>query len=236
LARARLVLPCLVVNISITPSDWDSSGVEATEEQQKHIPPVNGNPSVQGSTVDEYVGRTKAQRRLYAAELRDQGYLMAASNMNRRLMQVNASKIIAGGTYFTNFTNLAKYQSKFESYMNVPETTALAGKRTVGPWDCLGLSGVSCCAMIKHSVRDADVEGNAIQCWIEPVDNNGLINNHTLTRKKCDENMNRICIYEMHDGYVGMTPILAFDEIVDAEIAGGRSIIKSPYPASQYTL
>ena len=182
---------------------WNSTGIEAEEEVQKEIPPWNGNPNPQGAaTIDEFRGNSNIES-------------------GRRLAQIDRSKIIAGGTYTLNYTDTPAAATSLDSFLSTPKTIGNAGPRNIGPWYCKGLSGVSCCAKIKHSVRDKDVHGKAVQCWIEPY-TNGL-----LTKKLCEEDLTKVCIYEAHDGSVWKDPILSFDRILDTAIDAGRDITKS---------
>lgn len=155
---------------------WNSTGIEADGEAQRQIPAWNGNAYVNGSTIDEF--------------------LSVASEEGRRLAQIDRTKIIAGGNYFLNYTDSPTAAANLDSFLSTPKAVGAAGPRNLGPWNCKGLSGLSCCSKIKHSVRDADVHGKAIQCWIEPF--TGTL----LTKKLCEDDLTKICIYETHDGKV----------------------------------
>ena len=50
--------------------------------------------------------------------------------------------------------------------LSEPPSITPAGARTIGPFDCRGMTGTSCCLRIKHEVRDADMYGRAIQCTL----------------------------------------------------------------------
>ena len=115
------------------------------------------------------------------------------------------------------------YQQKLDDYLSTPKTIDSEGERELGPWDCAGLTGVSCCAMIKHDVRDADTKGNSIQCWIEQAGTD-IQNGETVTKKLCEDDITKVCVYENHDGYVDQVPILAYDHVIDAAIADGKTI------------
>ena len=122
----------------------------------------------------------------------------------------NATQYLAGGTYPIYEPNSEAGQERLDTYLATPKTIASAGLRNVGPWDCSGLNGVSCCAMIKHSVRDADARGNALQCWIEP--HLGVQG----TRATCEADLTKLCIYENHDGKVSKVPILMYGKVARA--------------------
>lgn len=51
--------------------------------------------------------------------------------------------------------------------LSEPPVIAEAGSRTIGPFNCKGLTGYDCCLLIKHQVRDADINGRAIQCYLD---------------------------------------------------------------------
>ena len=42
-----------------------------------------------------------------------------------------------------------------------------AGARPLEPFDCTGMNGRDCCLAIKHQVQDADIYGNAMQCFLD---------------------------------------------------------------------
>ena len=178
---------------------WNSTGIEADEAAQTDIPPWNGNPSPSGATIDEFRGVV----------------------IGRRLAQIDRTKIIAGGNYLLNYTDAPSAAANLDTFLSTPKTVGAAGPRNLGPWNCQGLTGVSCCSKIKHSVRDEDENGKAIQCWIEPF-TSGL-----MTKKICEEDLTKVCIYETHDGKVWKDPILSFDRILDEAISAGRDITKS---------
>ena len=112
------------------------------------------------------------------------------------------TKIIAGGTYTLNYTegsgppDSPTAALQLDAFLSSSKVIGAEGVRNLGPWNCKGLSGVSCCAKIKHSVRDKDVHGKAVQCWIEPFTAT------LLTKKLCEEDLTKVCIYERHDGKV----------------------------------
>ena len=171
------------------------------------------------------------ERRLLPSELDDlkrRGLIGEVNNEEKRLLPAETTHIIAGGHYPSNATNDPAREAYFEASMTEPSPTITPGERSLGPWDCYGLSGVSCCAMIKHQVRDADVNGKAIQCWIEPQTGEHAV----LTKVKCEEDLTKICIYENVDGLVdpSKVPILAYDNIIDEAILAGRDITKGAGP------
>mgnify|MGYP000260908250 CR=1 FL=1 len=198
---------------------WNSTGVDATVEQQTNIPPVNGNMT-QGSTLDEFMTAPATTRKLYEQDPIEANIRGRRLEKNYTELEVNMDAIIAGGWYRSNDTIGDSNEAKFDNYMASTIDPVDPGPRTLGPWDCKGLTGVLCCAMIKHSVRDADVNGRAIQCWINPVSGEHAV----VTPTACEEDLTKVCIYETIDGKVDATPILAFDNIIDDAVAAGRDI------------
>lgn len=211
LSSLYTLLPYLFIHH--TPcSPWDGTGTEATEEQQRDIPSVNGI-NVPGGTIDEWMSGIGPivieDRKLRGGESRRK---LTQYEESRALTtyvpkQYNKSVIISGGTYHLNYTDAHQIQEEFDTFMATDASIAPAGERAVGPWNCTGLSGVSCCAKIKHSVRDQDTRGSAIQCWIEVMD--GL-----LTVKTCEDDLTKVCIYETWDNMVYTVPILAYYEVL----------------------
>lgn len=238
---------------------WNGTGVEATEEEQKAIPPVNGL-EVQGSTIDKFMvdptaearkldtpedafatpGETSTQETasnevITTAESRKlRGEIVTKSNNNilfdssllsrRHLAQkYSRNELIAGGNYHLNYTDANQASDKLDTFLATPvPLEPTAGSRSIGPWDCRGLTGVSCCAMIKHSVRDHDEQDNAVQCWVETI--SGL-----LTVKTCEDDLSKICIYETYDGKVFSVPLLAYDKVLEAaNTAGTHDITLTP--------
>lgn len=170
---------------------WNSTGIEADRATLiNDIPPWNGNPVVNGSTIDEFRGVINNHETI------------TAGGRRRLSVSIDRTKIIAGGTYTLNYTDTSgppdspTAAAQLDAFLSSSKVIGAAGVRNLGPWNCKGLSGVSCCAKIKHSVRDKDVHGKAVQCWIEPFTAT------LLTKKLCEEDLTKVCIYERHDGKV----------------------------------
>ena len=185
-----------------TISDWNSTGEEATVEQQKDIPSVNGQivdgVNVNASTIDEYIVGNPTG-----------GY-------------------IAGGWYKPYYFNMPWAQPRLDSYLSTEKTIETTqGLRSLGPWNCAGLTGVSCCAIIKHDVRDSDTRGKGIQCWVDEFKPNG-----PLTRKTCEDDITKVCVYEKYDGKVLRVPILAYDRVIAEAMTGGYNITPSEEDAT----
>ena len=76
--------------------------------------------------------------------------------------------INGGIVLYRDARNTAEGQSRLDKALNGPQPAVEGeGERNIGPFDCRGLTGFGCCLLVKHSVRDADVDGRAIQCWLE---------------------------------------------------------------------
>ncbi len=62
-------------------------------------------------------------------------------------------------------TDTIEGEAKLTTALAETATIEQSGQRTIGPFDCSGMTGHSCCLMIKHKVRDSDSKGRAIQCY-----------------------------------------------------------------------
>ena len=79
----------------------------------------------------------------------------------------NDDRPINGGTVLSpDAVNEPEGEERFQAAMAAPEVIEPAGARSIGPWNCQHMTGVHCCMMIKKDVRDADMNGNAIQCHV----------------------------------------------------------------------
>lgn len=79
----------------------------------------------------------------------------------------------------------------------VPE----AGTRALPTFDCEGLSGYNCCLLIKSTVADSDVYGNAIQCHLNYAE--GSIKAEYM---KTNSRGKKVHIYANHNWYVTKVP------------------------------
>ena len=75
-----------------------------------------------------------------------------------------------------------------------------AGERTIGPFDCAELTGLDCCLLIKLSIPDSDVNGNAIQCRLDYVADS------TKKRFWSNQRGKKVKIFENHLGVVSQEP------------------------------
>lgn len=128
---------------------WDGSGNEATRYQQRKIPKIVANEtawSVEWNIVPiRQLGPTTHEA--------THGYSRAP---------------ICGGV-MTLGTEEDTYQGEVKLEQALSKTTniELPGRRSIGPFDCSGMTGRSCCMMIKHKVPDSDKKGRAIQCYTD---------------------------------------------------------------------
>ncbi len=60
------------------------------------------------------------------------------------------------------------------------------------------MTGVDCCLMIKHEVRDVDKNNNAIQCYLDYTPGTTKYNEQQYASK--------VRIFETTDGHVSETP------------------------------
>lgn len=191
---------------------WASSGTEATDTQKRKVPPVKLNNGiytvVNGSTIDEFRGSEGAIGRK----------LWGESGGRELVLTYNTEAIIAGGQYNTTYTDDTLAKQELDAYLATEPMVRPSGEEVVGPWDCAGLTGVSCCATIKHDVRESDSNGNAIQCWIEEDAPGAPL----TTSKACEHDVKKICIYAIKTGsgiketIVTAIPILAYDQDLES--------------------
>jgi len=104
---------------------------------------------------------------------------------------------IAGGNYDPYAESTLEGQTKLAKALE-SEGVVQEGDRTIGPWDCSGMTGVDCCLMIKHEVRDIDNQDNAIQCYLDYKPG--------TTKYNQLQSASKVRIFETNDGYVSETP------------------------------
>jgi hypothetical protein len=139
----------------------------------------------------------------------------------------NTSAIIAGGIYDMAYQDDPVDKLRLDDKLSTaPVVNSDPNARNIGPWDCSGLTGVSCCAMIKHDVRDSDKQGSAIQCWVEEDDPD---EEPLVTQLTCEHDLTKICIYAKKFSHTAAAmviddPILAYHEDISTAVAGGADI------------
>mmetsp|Transcript_9308 Transcript_9308/g.19265 ORF Transcript_9308/g.19265 Transcript_9308/m.19265 type:complete len:281 (-) Transcript_9308:130-972(-) len=153
---------------------WHSTGFPATEEHDAYIPMVEVDPE------------TLQTVHVSGASL--EGVLAGTD-----------SRPIAGGNYDPSAQSTIVGQEKLAKALEA-ESVVEEGDRTLGPWDCSGMTGIDCCLMIKHEVRDIDHQNNAIQCYLDYKPG---------TLKYYEQQYaSRVRIFETHDGHVAETPVV----------------------------
>mmetsp|Transcript_19641 Transcript_19641/g.38850 ORF Transcript_19641/g.38850 Transcript_19641/m.38850 type:complete len:281 (+) Transcript_19641:184-1026(+) len=153
---------------------WHSTGFPATEEHDAYIPMVEVDPE------------TLQTVHVSGASL--EGVLAGTD-----------SRPIAGGNYDPSAQSTIVGQEKLAKALEA-ESVVEEGDRILGPWDCSGMTGIDCCLMIKHEVRDIDHQNNAIQCYLDYKPG---------TLKYYEQQYaSRVRIFETHDGHVAETPVV----------------------------
>jgi len=151
---------------------WHSAGSHASEEHDSNIPMVEVDPE------------TLETVHVSGASL--EGALAGTD-----------SRPIAGGNYDPYAESTLEGQTKLAKALE-SEGVVQEGDRTIGPWDCSGMTGVDCCLMIKHEVRDIDNQDNAIQCYLDYKPG--------TTKYNQLQSASKVRIFETNDGYVSETP------------------------------
>ena len=88
--------------------------------------------------------------------------------------------------------------------LSVPPTIVEAGSRIVGPFNCKDMTGFQCCLLIKHEVRDADINGRAIQCHLDYA--------YSSCKKEWrieTEESRKVLIYATHNDKVSADPMVS---------------------------
>jgi len=95
--------------------------------------------------------------------------------------------------------------AKIQDALAQEVTVESAGERYIEPIDCAGLTGDSCCLLVKLKVRDSDVNGNAIQCSLDYVS--------TSTKKQywLNHRGKKVHIFSNHNNMVSKVPEIVGD-------------------------
>ena len=84
---------------------------------------------------------------------------------------------IAGGIVISpDATSTEEGQAKLDAAYSEPIAIPNAGQRLLPDYDCAGMTGYDCCLLIKHDNPDHDVNGVAIQCFLEYAPGTGKNN------------------------------------------------------------
>eukprot|EP00986_Skeletonema_menzelii_P018418 scaffold26637_cov220-Skeletonema_menzelii.AAC.3 len=170
---------------------WDGSGNEATRYQQRKIPEIVANETTwEGSWTIEW----------NMVPIRTLGVT------THEAVYGSYTTLISGGVKTAGIeADTVEGETKLTAALSESATIEQAGKRTIGPFDCSGMTGHSCCLMIKHKVRDSDKKGRAIQCYTDYREDTekhkALIN----SRGK------KIFIFENHKGRISKDPKVVGD-------------------------
>lgn len=113
---------------------------------------------------------------------------------------------IAGGV-LTDGTaeNTPEGDAKIQDALAQEVTVESAGERYIEPIDCSGLTGESCCLLIKLKVRDHDINGNAIQCSLD------YVSESTKKQYWLNHRGKKVHIFSNHNNMVSKVPNIVGD-------------------------
>ena len=184
--------------------EWDGSGNEATNYPQRDIPSIIANETTSWSRTTSWEGSSTIERN--PVPIRTLGVTTHDAIDHHNAHLTGPRPLIAGGVKTTGLeVDTVEGETKLTAALSESATIAQAGKRTIGPFDCFGTTGHSCCLMIKHKVRDSDKKGRAIQC---------KINYHQDTEKRkalFTTRGKKVVIYENHNGRITKEPAVVGD-------------------------
>ena len=168
-------------------SDWDSSGAEATNYQQRKVPPIVAEEISPEITYD-------------SVEVNIVPLRILGSTTSDATAGTSTAPITGGIETYGTETNTEEGTVALQEALAETVTIATEGSRTIGPFDCSGMTGHSCCLMIKHKIRDANTDGQAIQCYLDYKDTTVKYKALLNARGK------KVFIFENHDGKVSKEP------------------------------
>lgn len=173
-------------------STWDGTGELATDEQQSAIPPILAmepdasldplglDPENLPATIppnDPTETTTEAPLIVFDEVIEG---VMGCTVMEYRSGGGGGgggggTRPIAGGVLCSGMAmNTPDGEEVIENAISAlppgGETGEVAGERQIEPIDCTGLTGESCCLLVKLKVRDHDIRDNAIQCTLNYVE------------------------------------------------------------------
>ena len=99
--------------------------------------------------------------------LLDEPVLVVGSTTNGAISGNETNPINGGVLLDPSASNTAEGDARLAGELSLTYTITEAGLRRLGPFNCRGLTGFSCCLLIKHQVRDSDYNGRAIQCHLD---------------------------------------------------------------------
>jgi hypothetical protein len=171
---------------------WKGSGNEASRYQQRKIPPIVAKEVSVEPTSDSIEVEIVPIRTLGASTYDAIGGYSTAP--------------ISGGVETLGLeTDTALGATTLQTALTETATIEQAGERTIGPFNCSGMTGRSCCLMIKHKIRDADTKGRAIQCYLDY---------HEQTEKAkalLNARGKKVFIFENHKGRISKEPKVVGD-------------------------
>ena len=146
---------------------------------------------VEGATVDQYIAAESTEPTATAG---------TPEGTTTDTTAPIAGGVLTDGTAQSTPEGDAKIQEALAEAVAAGDTVPEAGTRTIGPFDCSGMSGTDCCAYIKLQVPDSDLQGNAIQCTLNYSE--------TSQKKKYWNNLRgkKVHIFENHNGLVSKDP------------------------------
>ena len=184
--------------------EWDGSGNEATNQQQRDIPAIIANETTSWSRTTSWEGSSTIERN--PVPIRTLGVTTHDAIDHHNAHLTGPRPLISGGVKTTGLeVDTLEGDTKLTAALSESATIEQAGKRNIGPFDCSGMTGHSCCLMIKHKVRDSDKKGRAIQC---------KINYHQDTEKRkalFTTRGKKVVIYENHNGRITKEPEVVGD-------------------------
>jgi hypothetical protein len=145
---------------------WDGSGQLATDEQQSAIPPITAmEPTASLYPTDGAADPAPTEDPIIILATEIEGVEGATIDA---YIAGGSTAPIAGGVLTDNSaSNTPEGDAKIEDALSEPVVIEVAGNRTIPPIDCTGLTGTSCCLLVKLKVRDSDATGKAIQCSLD---------------------------------------------------------------------
>ena len=113
-----------------------------------------------------------------------------------------AGGVLTDGTAENTQEGDVKIQDALSQDLTIVES---AGERVIEPIDCAGLTGQDCCLLVKLTVRDSNINGDAIQCTLNYVE--------TSEKKKYWQNHRgkTVRIFSNHNYQVSKVPKIVGD-------------------------
>ncbi|KAL9182816.1 hypothetical protein ACHAXT_004095 [Thalassiosira profunda] len=171
---------------------WSGSGVEASRYQQRKIPPIIAEEVSPDITIESVEVNIVPVRILGAAT-------------DDAIAEYSTAPIYGGVRIVDGATNTAAGDAYLNTELSSSVTIEAPGERSLGPFDCTGLTGRNCCLMIKHKIRDADTGGRAVQCYLDYAE--GTVKREALLNSRGK----KVFIYTNHNGRITKEPKVVGD-------------------------